>query len=151
MAVQVITPNDLADEFQVVGGKLNLRIGVGLGVGPSGEIVSTAPVPTPGDDPITTKAAGSVASNGTAQEIINATVVRAAQGQYDVTFTTPAPSATYPVLATMEGLPQNDDYQWAYLNRTVNGFRLEIREQDNGGAAGVLRDSGFSFQVLTLG
>lgn len=111
------------------------------------------PAPAPGDEPITVKAAGSVAQNGTVQEAVNATVVKVGgvQGTYDVAFTTPAPTATYPVLVTMGALPQNDDYQWAYLNRTINGFRIEIREQDNGGAAGVLRDSDFSFQVLTLG
>jgi hypothetical protein len=105
---------------------------------------TSAPDPT---NPAFYHAAGSVAANGTAEQMAGATVVRNAQGQYDITFTNTANTSTYPVLATMQGLPQNDDYQWAYLNRTQTGFRLEIREQDNGGTAGVLRDSGFSFFI----
>jgi len=108
------------------------------------EAVATPPDPV---NPEFYKAAGSVAGDGIAEQIAGGSVVRVAVGQYDVTFNSAAFSDTYPVLATMQGLPQNDDYQWAYLNRTVNGFRIEIREQDNGGAAGVLRDSGFSFFV----
>jgi len=109
--------------------------------------------PPVGDSAISVKAAGSVLQTGVAQEIVNATVtkVTGVSGTYDITFLNDAPTATYPVLVTMGALPQNDDYQWAYLNRTVSGFRVEIREQDNGAAAGVLRDSDFSFQVLTLG
>ena len=93
------------------------------------------------------KAAGSVLSNGSTEQIAGGSVTRIGIGQYDINFNSPATSATYPVLATMQALAQNDDYQWAYLNRTVDGFRIEIREQDNGPAAGVLRDSGFSFFV----
>ena len=81
------------------------------------------------------------------RQIAGGSVTRMGVGQYDINFNTPSSSATYPVLATMQALAQNDDYQWAYLNRTVNSFRIEIREQDNGAAAGVLRDSGFSFFV----
>lgn len=108
--------------------------------------VSPGAPPDPTNPPYY-KAAGSILSDGTSEQIAGASVVRVAAGQYDISFNTAANSATYPVLATMQALPQNDDYQWAYLNRTVNGFRIEIREQDNGGAAGVLRDSGFSFYV----
>lgn len=119
-----------------------------LGVDISGNIIEynqTAP-PDP-VEPAFYKAAGSVDQTGTPEQIAGATVTRSGVGQYDITFNTAANSNTYPVLATMQGLPQNDDYQWAYLNRTVNGFRIEVREQDNGGTAGVLRDSGFSFFV----
>jgi len=98
-------------------------------------------------NPVFYKAAGSVLSNGTVEQGAGATVSRVSQGIYQITFSSAAPSNTYPVLATMQGLPANDDYQWAYLSRTTNGFRIEVREQDNGGTAGVLRDSGFSFFV----
>lgn len=37
-SVLVVTSNDLADEFEVVGGQLNLRIGAGLAIGLTGEI-----------------------------------------------------------------------------------------------------------------
>ena len=105
---------------------------------------TTAPDPI---NPSLFKAAGSVSSTGAVQQIAGATVARLSQGRYQITFNSAANTATYPVLATMEGLPQNDDYQWAYLSRTVNSFIIEVREQDNGITAGVLRDSGFSFFV----
>ena len=104
----------------------------------------------PSGDPVFYKASAAVSvSGGLLTEDIAAgcTVTRLSQGNYQITFNNPANSAAYPILATMQGLAQNDDYQWAYWDRTVNGFRIEIREQDNGGAAGVLRDSGFSFFV----
>ena len=107
------------------------------------------PVPDPVNPPFY-HAGGSVDSAGNAQGIAGASVSRISTGRYQITFTSPSNTDTYPVLATMQGLPQNDDYQWAYLNRTVNGFQLEIREQDNGSSAGVLRDSGFSFFVPIL-
>lgn len=109
----------------------------------------TAP-PVDPQDPVYYKACASVEANGTIEQGAGCSVVRVGVGQYDVTFNTPHSSATYPVLATMQALPQNDDYQWGYLNRTVNGFRLEIREQDNGGNPGVLRDSGFSIYVPVI-
>lgn len=105
---------------------------------------SVPPDPT---NPPYYKATGSVLSDGTLEQGAGATITRFGVGQYDITFNSVANTATYPVLATMQALPQNDDYQWAYLNRTISGFRIEIREQDNGGAAGILRDSGFSFFV----
>lgn len=107
----------------------------------------------PAGDPVFYKAAGAVTVTGTTlttDQAAGCTVSRLARGRYQITFNNPANTATYPVLATMQGLPQNDDYQWAYLNRTINGFQIEIREQDNGGAAGVLRDSGFSFFVPVI-
>lgn len=124
-----------------------------LGVNSSGLVVEYDYVAPPTGDPVFYKAAGAVTVTGTTltiDSISGAGVTRTGTGQYDITFNTPANDALYPVIATMAALPQNDDYQWAYLNRTINGFTLEIREQDNGGTAGVLRDSGFSFFVPVL-
>lgn len=109
--------------------------------------------PPPPTNPLFYKATGAVNVSGgvlTTETAAGATITRAGVGQYNILFSSPANNALYPVLATMSALPQNDDYQWAYLNRTVNGFSIEIREQDNGTAAGTLVDSGFSFFVPNI-
>lgn len=92
-------------------------------------------------------ALGQIDSNGNANSIAGATVVRVSVGLYRVTFDTPQADNTYPILVTPEQNAGTDDYFFAYTNVTTTSFDVEIREQDDGGGGGTLVDSGFSFEV----
>ncbi len=75
------------------------------------------------------------------------TVVRNGVGDYTVTFDTVQGDALYPVVASTECEPGNDDYLIVYCNRTTADFDINISEQDDGGASGVPVDNPFSFTV----
>lgn len=91
--------------------------------------------------------AGSVNGDGTTNSTVNANVTRNGVGDYSVAFVTPASNDDYIVLLTLEQNPGTDDYSISYDNVTVNGFDVDIREQDDGGSGGTPRDNGYSFLV----
>lgn len=103
-------------------------------------------------DPVFYKAAGSVLVDGTNEGVAGATVTKNGTGDFSVAFSSPANTATYPVVLGVEGNANRDDIFLDYINRTVNGFDIRMVEQDNGGTAGVFSDNfaGFSFYVPVL-
>jgi len=95
-------------------------------------------------------ALGSISFIGTTFTIenqINCNISRVSVGIYQVSFNQTLSSATYPVLISLGGNSQNDDYQYHYENRTTTGFTIQIREQDDGAGPGDLVDNGFSVLI----
>lgn len=70
-------------------------------------------------------------------------------GVYNVTLTESKGTNQnmYPILITLEQNPGDDDYIATYTNVTPTGFTVEVQAQDNGNAAGVPANSGFSIIV----
>lgn len=98
-------------------------------------------------------AAGLVAPTGTAIKSFGATVSRINLGDYQVTFTTPRPSANYVInLTTIDCMDLGDcDYDdpgISYYNRTTTGFSINIGDSDNGGTAKEDIDLEFTFSVI---
>lgn len=86
-------------------------------------------------------AAGKVSGTGVAINIFGATVVRANEGDYNVTFTSAKTNANYIIMlanidcggACTNGAGSNDDPGIAYYNQTTSGFSVNIGDNDNGG------------------
>ena len=104
------------------------------------DLVAALPKPT----------TGRVSADGTGLSLQGATVTRTNTGRYAVTFDTPRPDDTFPVLLSQEQNAGRDDYCLAYRDQTVTGFVVEITEQDNSTSAGIYRDAGFSFLIPTI-
>lgn len=94
--------------------------------------------------------AGRVNAAGTLLKGAGATVSLVSTGIYQVTFDTPQPDANYPIMISPEGIAKRDDYFLDYFNVTTAGFQVRGTEQDNGGAAGVFLNMGFSFSVIEI-
>lgn len=93
---------------------------------------------------------GCVQGNGTLVNGRNASVNRVSTGVYDVSFLQTADPSCYIVQLTLMQNSGNDDYMINYDIKTQNGFRVEVREQDNGGSPGGLRDEDFDFLVIQI-
>ncbi|WP_438422355.1 hypothetical protein [Aquimarina macrocephali] len=100
---------------------------------------------------------GKVAGNGTAAKILNATVSRINEGDYQITFTSPMPDDDYIIqLAIVDcggDCPGNtganyDDPGITYYSQTTAGFRVNIGDSDNGTNQKDDIDLEFMFTVL---
>lgn len=84
---------------------------------------------------------GSVLSGGE-----GLSVTKFAVGTYDIAFDVPISNTDYRVTCQAEG--GNDD-RGIYLEIvTPNGFRIRVRQEDNGVAADTLVDATFNFNVV---
>jgi len=96
-------------------------------------------------------AAARVEANANLLESTNiASVTNPSTGNYTVTFTSPAANANYPITMGIEQNAGTDDYFVSYTNVTVNGFDVQVREQDDGGGGGTAVNSGFSIDIPDL-
>jgi len=92
---------------------------------------------------------GKVAGDGTPLNVDGASIVRNGVGDYTVTLDTPATSANYTVLLTVEEPAATlDDTKISIDNQTTATFDVDIHEGDNGGAADVRVDRVWHFTVL---
>ncbi|MBP2834039.1 hypothetical protein J8281_17720, partial [Aquimarina sp. U1-2] len=104
--------------------------------------------------------AGKVSGTGTAASIYNATVSRLNTGDYQVTFTNPLPNANYIIQLTITDCggncpdaltgPSYDDPGITYYSQTVNGFNINIGDNDNGSNPRIDIDLEFMFTVIRL-
>ncbi|WP_299113292.1 collagen-like protein [uncultured Winogradskyella sp.] len=117
--------------------------------GPAGPTGPTGPAGPTISGPLDVyHAAGNINQTGSINYIQGANIIRNSVGSYTVTLTNPHPNTnTYPILITLERNAGTDDYGAMYTIISNTIFNIEIREQDDGGGGGVLRDSSFSFYV----
>ncbi len=112
--------------------------------------------------------AGKVNANGTAANVYNATITKLTsnnggggpEGDYQVTFSTPLPTGTiYVIQLTIPDCggdcPGNsnanyDDPGITYYAQNENGFRVNIKDSDNGTTQGDDIDLDFMFTVIRL-
>jgi hypothetical protein len=95
---------------------------------------------------------------------VTATTVRTGAGNYTITFASPISTANYTLLLANEvssaqfistpnatDASPMDDYQIAYADKTQTGFKVYIRNQDDGGGQGVPVDCTFSYACVLDG
>ncbi|MCK8522148.1 hypothetical protein M0D21_11245 [Aquimarina sp. D1M17] len=100
---------------------------------------------------------GKVSGAGAAIKILNATVSRIDEGDYQITFTSAMPDANYiiqlSILDCGGDCPGNtgqnyDDPGITYYSQTTTGFRVNIGDSDNGTNQKDDIDLEFMFTVL---
>jgi len=88
------------------------------------------------------------------------TVTKTGTGQYTITFgeTCRPTSSTYTISLTTESTTTGgaagshlDDYMIAYHSKTMTGFGVYVKEQDDGGNDGTFRDVRFDFICVSRG
>lgn len=93
---------------------------------------------------------GFVGGDGTLFNGFNASATRISTGRYQITFTNPKPIPNYTVtFGNIDNFITRDGKHISVINGTqnANGFQVMTMTGDNGGAADILIDSQFNFQV----
>ena len=103
------------------------------------------------------KAMGKVSGAGTAIKILNATVTRINEGDYQVTFSNAMPDDNYIIQLTITDCDGNcpgnttqgfDDPGITYYDQETTGFKVNIGDSDNGTAQKDDIDLEFMFSIL---
>jgi hypothetical protein len=96
------------------------------------------------------KAMGKISSTGTALKIMGATVSRINKGDYQITFTSPMPSADYIIQLSVKDMngAGNDSPSITYTSQTTSGFIIKTADNDNGSTDSADEDMEFMFSVL---
>ncbi len=91
---------------------------------------------------------GKVNPNGTSSKIVGATSVRVSTGNYRITFDQPLLDRDYIILLTIRRFNNSrNDPNTTYYNQDVNGFNVEIKNNDDGNSNGSEIDLEFMFKV----
>lgn len=96
------------------------------------------------------KAFGKIQGNGNSIKIVGATSTRNSAGHYTISFNSAMPDSNYIILLTVLDFNNigKDDPGITYLNQTVDGFDVNIQNNDDGGNDGTPTDRQFMFTVL---
>lgn len=143
-------------DFYIDSNKKDYRIGVS-----SGRLISLGGVSKDSTNDITRgvdggaffanniKAFGKVQSTGVPIKIRGATCTRINTGDYTITFNQPLSSNNYTIiLSQLDRRAGNDDPGVTYYNQTINGFSVNVGDNDNGGGARADYDGEFMFLVV---
>ena len=127
--------------------------------GPTGATGATGPTGATGTNYVVAMGNidGDLAVNADAcVSCLNATVVRAEAGLYDITFVSAPADANYIINLTVRSCEDpagtnncgRDDVGVSYLEQAMGGFRVRIIDGDDGGTDDSRRNSDFMFTVF---